>query len=205
MKTTMKFFTYGFLFFALIASSCSKDGDTGLTGPQGTSGTDGIDGLNGTDGIDGSDGVDGVDGNANVQLLEFEARTFTGTTSFLMPGITGNDLDNNLFLGYYARIFFQTSESGGLLEVTQWIPVPGLSHNGDFETNVVIEGASTSFDSNYMVSVYDLDGNLRTTTTTFTKFKIFIVPPSSISGKNSRSQLSGMSYKALMDHLGLLD
>jgi hypothetical protein len=202
MKTTMKFFTYGFLFFALIASSCSKDGDTGLTGPQGTSGTDGIDGLNGTDGTDGSDGVDG---NANVQLLEFEARTFTGSTSYLMSGITGDDLDNNLFLSFYARIFFQTSENGGLLEVTQWIPVPGLSHNGDFETNVVIEGASTSFDSNYMVSVYDLDGNLRTTTTTFTKFKIFIVPPSSISGKNSRSQLSGMSYKALMDHFGLIE
>lgn len=206
MKTTMKFFTYGLLILTLVFTSCSKDGDTGPTGPAGTSGLDGTDGTVGTDGTDGTNGTDGTDGtngNANVQLLEFGAETFTGSTSYLMQGISLNDINSNLFIAFYGREFTEIAPSGGILEKTQWIPVPGKGENGLFETNAVVEGSSTSFNSEYIVSLYNLNGTAHTTARTFTKFKIFIVPPSSTTGKSNSSQLSKMSYEALVAHFGL--
>ncbi len=88
MKTTMKLFTYGLIFFSLAITSCSKDGAVGPAGTAGTNGTNGIDGTdgtNGTNGENGTDGEDGTDGNADVQLFEYESETITtGIVTYAM-------------------------------------------------------------------------------------------------------------------------
>lgn len=196
MKTTMKLFTYGLVLLTLIGTSCSKDGEVG---PAGTAGTSGIDGTNGTDG---ADGLDGANGNANVQLLEYGVKTFTGSTSYSLDGISVNDINNNLFLAFYGRVFNEVASNGGILEKTQWIPVPGIGENGLFETNAVIESSSFASNSEYIVSLYDLDGSPHTVARSFRKFKIFIITPST-TGKRSTSQLSKMSYEELVTYLDL--
>ncbi len=205
MKTTRNVFTLGLLIFSLLCTSCSKDGDTGPIGPAGISGIDGTDGTDGNDGADGTageDGTDGVDGNADVRLLEFGTKTFIGSTSYLMEGISVSDINTNLFIAFYGREFTEVAPNGGILEKTQWIPVPGKGENGLFETNAVIEGSSTAFNSDFIVSLYNLDGTPHTTARSFRKFKILIVPPSSLSGKSSNSDFSKMSYETLVALLG---
>lgn len=75
MKTIKKFFTYGLLIFAMVLTSCSKDGEEGA---QGISGTNGIDGVIGTDGSDGTNGTDGEEGNENVETIIFLEPTWSG-------------------------------------------------------------------------------------------------------------------------------
>ncbi|MBD0778970.1 hypothetical protein HPE56_14310 [Maribacter sp. ANRC-HE7] len=86
MKSTMKFFTYGILIFALVFSSCSKDGDVGPIGPAGT---------------DGVDGINGEDGNANVQTFVFKnAIGNNGRLTLMIPEITKNIFDDGVVLGF---------------------------------------------------------------------------------------------------------
>lgn len=199
MKTTKKFFTYGLLILSMVFTSCSKDGDIGPQGSQGIAGTNGVDG---TDGTDGTNGTDGVDGNANIRIIEYGLKTFTGSTTYVMQNVSQTDVNDHLFLAFYGREFTETLPSGGILEKTQWLSVPGRGH-GSFNTSSVIETTSTSFTAaDYIVTLYDLDGSDHTTQRTFQKFKIFVVPPSS-SGKSSRSDFSKMSYKEVVAYFGL--
>jgi len=203
MKTTKKFFTYGLLVLSIVFTSCAKDGDIGPIGPEGSQGIAGTNGVDGTDGTDGTNGTDGVDGNANIRIIEYGLKTFTGSTTYVMQNVSQADVNNHLFLAYYGREFTVITPSGGILNKTQWLSVPGRGH-GSFNTSSVIETTSTSFTSaDYIVALYNLNGSDYTIESTFQKFKIFVVPPSSLSGKSSRSDLSKMPYKEIIAYLGL--
>ncbi len=200
MKATMKLFTYGLIIFSLVITSCSKDGDTGPIGPAGISGTDGSEG---TDGTDGADGADGVDGNANIRVIEYGTKTFTSSTTYVMDNVSAADVDSHLILAYYGRTFNEIAPNGGILEKTQWLPVPGRGQDGLFTTSSVIETSSFANNSDYIVGLYNLDGTQHTTARSFRKFKIFIAPPSSLTGKSSKSNLSKMSYEEVINHFGI--
>lgn len=203
MKTTKKFFTYGLLVLSMVFISCAKDGDIGPIGPEGSQGIAGTDGVDGTDGANGTDGTNGTDGNANIRIIEYGLKTFTGSTTYVMQNVSLADVNNHLFLAYYGRTFTVITPSGGILNKTQWLPVPGRGH-GSFNTSSVIETLSTNIGpADYIVALYNLDGSDYTTERTFQKFKIFVVPPSSLSGKGSKSDFSKMSYDEVVAYFGL--
>ncbi len=199
----MKLFTYGLMIFTLVFTSCSKDGDVGPIGPAGTAGVDGIAGTNGSDGTEGVDGTDGEDGNANIRIIEYSTKTFTSSTTYVMDNVSAADVDSHLILAYYGRTFNEIAPNGGILEKTQWLPVPGRGENDLFTTSSVIESSSFANNSDYIVGLYNLDGTQYAAARTFRMFKIFIAPPSSFSGKSSKSNLSKMSYKEVIAHFGI--
>ncbi|WP_027067483.1 MULTISPECIES: hypothetical protein [Maribacter] len=228
MKTTMKLFTYVLIILSLTITSCAKDGEDGAVGPAGTQGetgsdgldgVDGADGADGADGVDGSDGVDGIDGedgNADVQLLEYGSETITtGSVTYPMDGVSLNELNESLVLGFYAEIFQTPNAGNSFVTKKRWVPVPGIGEPTLFETRVIIEGSTAVLSggpsSDYIVNLYDL-GTLDPylTEVTFEEFKIFVIPASSISSPSSpvnsaknSNDFSEMSHDELITHFDL--
>lgn len=216
MKTTMKFFTYGLLVLALTFTSCSKDGDTGPIGPAGTPGLNGTDGADGADGVDGIDGADGIDGNADVRLLEYGPETITtGTITYPMDGVSLDEINESLILGFYAEIYQTPNAGNSFITKKRWIPVPGRGVPTLFETRVIIDGSTAILSggpsSDFTVNLYQLGSLLAyLTEVTFDEFKIFVIPASSfsspsspvVSAKNS-IDFSEMTYEELITHFSM--
>ena len=129
-------------------------GATGPTGPQGPNGTPGVtgptgpQGPNGTPGATGPTGPQGPTGNANVQQYTFASKTFTGSTTYAIPGITQAQLTSSIILGY--------SFNG-----TYWYPVPGIGAGGAYQARSFFEVFAGSF--NYYVELITFTGTTLTT------------------------------------------
>lgn len=212
MKTRMKLFTYGLLILTLVFTSCSKDGEDGAIGPQGADGIDGI------DGIDGADGEDGEDGNEDVRLLEFEAATFTSFISYPVEGVSLDNTNEYLILGFYANITQTPNVGNSFVTKKEWIPVPGRGHLPIFETRGIVETSSANLTANtpnteFKVSLYQYNSLLPyTTEVTFDGFKIFVIPSNLVivptsdpvfTQKTSNNDFSKMSYSELVAHFNL--
>ena len=225
MKTTMKLFTYGLIILSLTITSCGKDGEDGAVGPTGTqgeTGSDGLDGVNGSDGVDGvdgtdgTDGADGADGNADVQVIEYESETITtGKVTYPMDGVSLNELNESLVLGFYAEITQTPNAGNSFVTKKRWVPVPGRGTPTLFETRVIIEGSSALLSggpsSDFIVNLYEL-GTLFAylEEVIFDEFKIFVIPASSFSSPSSpvnsaknSNDFSEMTYEELITHFDI--
>ncbi|HDZ04113.1 hypothetical protein LCGC14_0217730 [marine sediment metagenome] len=225
MKTTMKLFTYALIILSLTITSCGKDGEDGAVGPAGTQGETGSDGLvgvdgaDGTDGVDGSDGVDGTDGedgNADVQVIEYESETITtGKVTYPMDGVSLNELNESLVLGFYAEVTQTPNAGNSFVTKKRWVPVPGRGTPTLFETRVIIEGSSALLSggpsSDFIVNLYEL-GTLFAylEEVIFDEFKIFVIPASSFSSPSSpvnsaknSNDFSEMTYEELITHFDI--
>jgi hypothetical protein len=128
-----------------------------------------------TPGATGPQGPAGPIGNANVQEYTFPERTFPRETEYIVPGISYEQVESSLIFSY----FFQGST---------WIPVPGLTPNGIFETRVYFNSGANFL--RYTVRVQLSDGFTQTDSFTFDKFKIIIVPASNVTKLNA----AGINY-----------
>lgn len=147
-------------------------------------------------GKDGATGPRGNDGNANVVIFEYPTRTTTtGTFNYLFNASQGL-VDSSLVLGYYNP----SSEAS-----TAWYPVPGLGSGGAYMTRS-FWWRTTADPSQYTYTVRLLTPSGSTTytnSTTFTKFKIILVPASEIIPLTARGILDLSDYDAVREHLGL--
>lgn len=208
MKTTMKLFTYGLMIFTLVITSCSKDGEDGATGPAGIAGIDGTDGSDGTDGTDGTagtDGVDGEDGNADVRIFEFDSKTFTTSTSYLMPNVSQQEMGNSLVLAYFGTEVTDTSNNI-FDSMTSWVNVPGTTDTFISQTRIDRTGlgniSENKTDHKLIITLRNFNGSPHLVETTFEKFKI-ILAPANLSGKNSTVDFTKMSYEEVIEHFGI--
>ncbi|MCX5754297.1 MAG: hypothetical protein NTW97_11785 [Candidatus Krumholzibacteria bacterium] len=147
-------------------------------------------GKDGATGPAGPAGTAGTDGNANVILFQFGSQTST-TGLFSYPfAATASLVDTSIILGYYM-------ESGW----PNWYIVPGLGPGADYATR-----SYWRYNSNnclYYVQLSTANGTSDyTTSTTFTEFKILIVPASTITALTSRG-LNLSDYNAVADYLNL--
>lgn len=122
-KTILK--TGLFLFFALLATSCSKDGEAG---PAGAAGANGINGTNGTNGINGNANVVGsapfstaaTNWGSAAGGAQWTA-TLSGQTS-----ITQSVVDRGI-----VSVFRRYTSNGN----TEWSPLPDTNTNINISFN----------------------------------------------------------------------
>lgn len=113
-------------------------------------------------------------GNDNVKVYKYGTRTFTGTTEYTITEISQIMMDSSLVLAYYNP----SSESP-----TTWYPVPGLGSGSLYETRGYVYKSFVSPNSySYTVKLVDSWDNTAPypTPVTFTKFKVFIIPASTV-------------------------
>jgi hypothetical protein len=151
-------------------------------------------GKDGAMGPNGADGANGRDGNANVIAFEFGTRTTTtGHFTYTFPASPGF-IDSSLVLGYSRVEGFAS-----------WYPVPGLGADARYMTRSLwyqSQGSPPQF--TYLVNLSTPDGSADyDTSTTFTQFKIIIVPASVIIPITSRGLLSLSDYNAVAEYLNL--
>lgn len=131
-----------------IASSCGKDGATGPVGPAGPA------------------------GNADVMVFMYDsARTFTGSTTYTMNGVTRGKMDSSLILAY----FNPANEA-----TTAWYQCPGLGSGGAYMTRYFVFAPDTTLPVYTMgVRILTPDGSgTYPSPVTFRKFKVVIAPAS---------------------------
>ncbi len=110
------------LVVALLAISCSKDGETGPAGPAGANGINGTNGTNGTNGID---------GNANVfgsNTFLFATSNWTsqaGGTSWTSSIINVSSITQTIVDRGIVLVFRKYNEPGQ----TVWAPLPDTNTN----------------------------------------------------------------------------
>ncbi len=114
-------------------------------------------------------GETGPEGNANITVINFGTKTFTGTTDYLLPtSVTQGMIDSSLVLAYY-------NPSGEA--ATAWYAIPGLGSSGLYETRALIFRNGDRQTYRLMLARPDGNGNYAGSVT-FTKFKIIIAPGS---------------------------
>jgi hypothetical protein len=174
----MKNFYFLFVIFTALLAITSCEGPEGPTGPagsQGEQGPQGLQGLQGEQGIQGEQGPvgpQGMTGNANVVLYEYGPATFTSVVSYLIPDMTVEKMDTTLVVGY-----FNPDE----YDEDVWISLPGIvAING---TNYIIVNYLASFDAesySMILTTLNVDGSLNTSSKTWRKFRIFVIPASTV-------------------------
>ncbi|MBO9703733.1 MAG: hypothetical protein J7604_26240 [Sporocytophaga sp.] len=113
-------------------------------------------------------------GNDNVKVYIYGSKTFTGATEYAISDISQIMMDSSLVLAYYNP----SSESP-----TTWYPVPGLGSGSLYETRgYVYKSVVTPNTYSYTVKLVDSWDNTTSyaTPVTFTKFKVFIIPASTV-------------------------
>ena len=141
-------------------------------------------------------GPAGKKGNANVIIYQYGAGTTTsGTLSYAFDASSGF-VDSCLVLGYY---------NPSTEPPTAWYAVPGLGSAGVYMTRSFWYQTNVSPSRyTYYVRLLTPSGSgPYTTSTTFTKFKIILVPASEINSFTSRGILNLSDYNAVVDYLGL--
>lgn len=170
----VKIFAVILVLSALLFSCSGKDGATGPAGKNGTN---------------------GQDGNANVIVFEYGTRTTTsGMLSYSFTATQGL-VDSSLVLGYYVNATFPD----------WWYPVPGLGTSGLFTTRSYwLADTGTPGQFKYWLNLLTPNGSSDyTTSTTFTKFKIILVPASLVIPVTSRGMLNLSDYNAVSEYLNL--
>ena len=161
----------------LFAVACSKEGATGPQGPAGTNGTN------------------GTDGNANVTVYNFGSKTFTGSTTYVIPNLLQADVDNGIILAYYNP----STEAA-----TAWYACPGFGSTGTYNTRYFFYQTSTTPSTYTMgVRLLNADGTNYASSVTFTKFKIIIAPAGTIVNLRTKKPLAEMSYEEVCKILNI--
>lgn len=150
--------------------------------------------CSGEDGATGPAGPAGTDGNANVTVFQFGSRASSASGSFNYSfAATASLIDTSIILGYYM-------ESGW----PNWYIVPGLGPGAEYATRSYWRYSTNT--CQYYVQLSTAAGTSDyTTATTFTAFKIFVVPASVITPLTSRGLLDLSDYNAVRDYLKLSD
>jgi hypothetical protein len=149
-------------------------------------------GKDGATGPAGPTGTNGTNGNANVTVFQFGSRASSASGSFNYSfAATASLIDTSIILAYYM-------ESGW----PNWYIVPGLGPGAEYATRSFWRyGSNTCL---YYVQLSTANGTSDyTTATTFTAFKIFIVPASVITPLTSRGLLDLSDYNAVTKYLNL--
>ena len=157
MKTILKTATTILLSVALMCA-CSKPDD-------GKDGAKGDKGDKGDKGEQGATGPQGTPGNAGVTMYTYGSKTFTSSTNYVFP-VPLDDVSNS-------QIYAYSRPQGG----NSWYPVPGryasyfevdcfYAPNGNLQTGTTIA----------IISLYKPDGTSYTSPTTWTAFRIVVVP-----------------------------
>lgn len=193
------------LFSIILAFSViiSCEGPEGPQGPQGPQGTQGPAGSQGEQGEQGPIGPQGMTGNANVVLYEYGSVNFTSVVSYLIPDMTVEKMDTTLVIGY-----FNPSE----YDEDVWISLPGIVViNGN---NYIIVNYMASFDADsysMILTTLNVDGSLNTSSKTWRKFRIFVIPASTVipagrvadfQSDLSKSGIDFTDYTAVCDYFG---
>jgi hypothetical protein len=148
--------------------------------------------CSGEDGATGPAGPAGKNGNANVIAFQYPSQTATGLFNYYFDASQGM-VDSCLVLGYYVPSNLPTF----------WYAVPGLGPSSSYMTRFSLNPGGTANQWLYQVQLRTPDGTGNyTTSTTFTKFKIFLVPPSTITILTSRG-LDLSDYNAVAKYLNL--
>jgi hypothetical protein len=168
----MKNIYFLFVIFVAFITITSCEGPEGPQGPAGPAGSAGPQGEQGSPGEQGPIGPQGVAGNANVVLYEYGSTTFTSLVSYLIPDMTVEKMDTTLVVGY-----FNPSE----YDEDVWISLPGIvAINGN---NYIIVNYLASYDAdNYsmILTTLNVDGSLNSVSKTWRKFRIFVIPASTV-------------------------
>lgn len=147
-------------------------------------------------GKDGPAGPAGRNGNANVIVYQYGTQTTTtGTINYVFDASQGL-VDSSLVLAYYNP----STEAA-----TAWYAVPGLGSTGAYMTRSLwYQTTAVPSQYTYRVLLLTPSGSATyTTSTTFTKFKIILVPASEINSVTSRGMLNLSDYNAVADYLRL--
>jgi hypothetical protein len=175
MKNIINF--YGIVAALLLLSTCK--GPEGPQGPQGPAGTQGPQGPQGPQGVEGPvgptgpQGPQGVPGNANVGLYKYDSVTFTSMVEYLIPDMTVERMDSSLVMGYFNPVEY---------EEDVWIALPGIVAIAG-GNNYIVTQLLYAFDENtysLLLTTFTIDGSLDTEQKTWRKFRIFVMPASSV-------------------------
>ena len=149
-------------------------------------------------GEDGATGPRGRDGNANVVVFQYGTRTTTsGNFNYTFEASQGF-VDSSLVLAYYNP----STEAP-----TAWYPVPGLGSGGVYMTRGLWFQNSTD-PSTYLYRAFLLTPSgsaTYTSSVTWTKFKIILVPASEIIPLASIGLIDTNDYRAVRDYFGLAE
>lgn len=135
-------------------------------------------------------GDTGPEGNANVTLFNFGSKTFTSTTDYALP-ISQGKVDSSLVLAYY---------NPSLEAESSWYSIPGNgSTNAYVVRNLLFHANPTTY--TYRVFLQNPAGGTFTGSVTFRKFRIFVIPASTlINGRSMNAEpvahINNQSYTA---------
>ena len=158
---------------ALLFTACGgTPGPTGATGPQGPNGTPG---ATGPAGPSGPQGPSGTNGNANVQQYTFGSRFSTLLDPYVIYGgipLTQAQLNSSTILLFHENA----------TQINVWYATPGKGIAGVYDTvNSLVVSTSGDNAGNLFIRV-DLRtpaGQPYTSGTTFSRFRVIIIPASS--------------------------
>lgn len=161
-----------YLFFLIVFALSTILSCEGPEGPQGPQGPTGPQGAQGPQGEQGPIGPQGIAGNANVVLYVYGSANFTSTVSYLIPDMTVEKMDTSLVVGY-----FNPDE----YDEDVWISLPGIVViDGN---NYIIVDYLASYDAdnyNMILTTLNIDGSINSTPKTWRKFRIFVIPASTV-------------------------
>ncbi len=152
--------------------------------------------CSGKDGPTGPAGANGTNGNANVITFQYGTRTTTTGNIDYAFSASQQLVDSSLVLAYY---------NPSIEAPTAWYPVPGLGSTGAYMTRGMWYQSSLS-PSTYSYRLFLLTpsgSGAYTTSTTFTKFKIVLVPASMITPLPSLVRPNLSDYHAVAQFLNL--
>jgi hypothetical protein len=144
----------------------------------------------------GEDGPVGPKGNANVVMYNYGSQTTTSGSFNYDFEATQGLVESCIVLGYYNPLDQDT---------TCYYAVPGLGSNGQYMTRSWWY-RTTAVPSTYTYFVRLLNPNgsgTYATSTTFRKFKLILVPASSIVAVTSKGMLDLSDYNAVKNYLKL--
>ncbi|MDC6367244.1 MULTISPECIES: collagen-like protein [Flavobacteriaceae] len=203
MKNTLKLMLMCAM--SLLLACSAEDGQDGAIGPQGEQGEQGPTGPQGEQGPAGADGQDGVDGiDANSTVISsgwFEINTWdTDLSNFKFHRIpdlilTDFEIENHVFLVYRR---YQPSPA---LTTIELLPLYLLSNTGSME--LTIQNRISGNGLFIQVQSYGRNVEAEEYLGPETQFRYMIVGPASTSDKNSGIDLTKMSYKEVVEYLGI--
>jgi len=210
MKTAVKLFMKSLILFALVLTSCTKEGPQGELGPIGPAGKDGVNGISGTNGADGEDGMDGedgTDGNANViasDWLEPTESSYIVNNPRLKSLELANGVNQNTIMEGVILVYYDNDIDVTLLP--QYYFVTGT-------INKTVETRINHASRRIYVSIERFDSDLTPREYLWdpsgpaygkgVRFRYVIIPSNTTTGKKATIDFKKMSYEAVMDHFEL--
>lgn len=212
MKITINSLTYSIILFALLMTSCTKEGpmgpeglqgEQGIQGEQGLQGESGLQGPAGEQGEQGNQGSPGEDGNAEVFYSNWISADFTGSSSSLkFMNIKFPDTQPSAFRiknTHLVLVYFSGYGDGNVYLL------PVLNFRGAKFTYGFGSGSAAVDD--ILIRAEALSGDLnefQIDPARGARFRYLIVPPNILVGSKKNSpDFNKMSYKEVMDYFTL--